>query len=115
MKSSAKETARKTRHARIRKVVQGTAERPRLVVFKSLKTTYAQLVDDQSRKTLLSASSPKAKKGTKTEKAKEVGKEIAAKAKEKSITKVVFDRNGYKYHGRVKAVAEGAREGGLQF
>lgn len=113
--SSAKETSRKIRHIRIRKIVKGTPDRPRLVVFKSLKATYAQLVDDKSKKTLLSASSLKAKKGTKTEKAKGAGAEVASKAKEKNITKVVFDRNGYKYHGRVKALAEGAREGGLQF
>jgi len=113
--SSAKEASRKIRHIRIRKIVKGTSDRPRLVVFKSLKATYAQLVDDNSKKTLLSASSLKTKKGTKTEKAKEAGTEVASKAKEKNITKVVFDRNGYKYHGRVKALAEGAREGGLQF
>lgn len=113
--SSAKETSRKIRHIRIRKIVKGTSDRPRLVVFKSLKATYAQLIDDKNKKTLLSASSSKAKKGTKTEKAKEAGTEIAKKAKEQNITKVVFDRNGYKYHGRVKALAEGAREGGLQF
>lgn len=113
--SQAKQAARLKRHARIRKIVRGSAERPRLVVFRSLNSIYAQLTDDDSRKILTSSSSLKIKKGTKTEKAKEVGKAIAEKAKEKKVTKVVFDRNGYRYHGRVKALAEGAREGGLEF
>jgi len=113
--SQAKQAARLKRHARIRKIVRGSEQRPRLVTYKSLNAIYAQLVDDDTRKVLMSTSSLKSKKGTKTEKAKEVGKEIAEKAKEKKITKVVFDRNGFKYHGRVKALAEGAREGGLEF
>jgi len=111
-----KDTARKIRHARIRKVVTGTAVRPRLVVFRSLKGIYAQLIDDVAAKTLLSESSLKMeKKGKKSDFSIEVGKSIAAKALEKGIKAVVFDRNGYKYHGRVKALADGAREGGLKF
>ncbi len=106
---------RQKRHAKIRKVVSGTADRPRLVVFRSLNEIYAQLIDDVAHKTLLFESSKKLDKGTKTEQGKQVGTSVAAKAKEKGITEVVFDRNGYKYHGRVKALADGAREGGLKF
>lgn len=112
---STKVLARLSRHARIRKTIKGSSSRPRLAIYRSLKAIHAQLVDDIARKTLLAESSLKIKKGTKTEKAKETGKALAAKAKEKSIKKVVFDRSGYKYHGRVKALAEGAREGGLKF
>lgn len=109
-------TLRKRRHAKIRKKVNGTATRPRLVVFRSLTHNYAQLVDDDKGVVLLSASDIKSKsKGTKIEKSKEIGLEIAKKAQEKKIEEVVFDRNGYKYHGRVKAIADGAREGGLKF
>lgn len=111
----AKDTPRKVRHARIRKVVKGTSSRPRLVVFRSLNGIYAQLIDDDARKTIFGVSSLKIKKGTKTEKAKEVGIETAKLATEKGIKEVVFDRGGYRYHGRVKAVADGAREGGLKF
>ncbi len=104
---------------RISKTIRGTAERPRLTVFRSNKEIYVQIVDDISNKTLLSVSS-KAKdiasqSGTKSEKAKTVGKAIAEKAKESGIETVVFDRNGYLYHGRVKTLAEAAREGGLKF
>ena len=113
--SNKKYTLRKKRHAKIRKTVSGTAARPRLVVFRSLSHNYAQLVDDDKGAVLASASDVKAKKGTKTEKAKEVGTEIAKIAQDKKITEVVFDRNGYKYHGRVKAIADAAREGGLKF
>lgn len=95
--------------------MSGSEVKPRLVVFRSLGHTYGQLVDDESGKTLVSASDMKTKKGTKTEKAMAVGKEIAEKAKSKGIETCVFDRNGFKYHGRVKALAEGAREGGLKF
>jgi large subunit ribosomal protein L18 len=102
------------RHLRVRKSVQGTTERPRLVVFRSLKHIYAQIVDDQSARTLMTVSSEKLE-GRKTEKSTEVGKLIASRAKEAGITQVVFDRAGYQYHGRVKAVADGAREGGLEF
>lgn len=113
--TTAKIEKRQRRHAKIRKVVKGTAARPRLVVFRSLKAIYAQLIDDTTHKTLLSESSVKLEKGKKTDKSKEVGILIAKKSAEKGITEVVFDRNGYKYHGRVKALADGAREGGLKF
>ncbi|MBT3704568.1 50S ribosomal protein L18 [Candidatus Peregrinibacteria bacterium] len=113
--SSEKEKARKARHNRVRSKVKGTAVRPRLVVFRSLKATYAQLVDDESGKTICSSSTLKVKKGPKQEQAKEVGLEIAKKATEQKIKEIVFDRGGYKYHGRVKQIAEGAREGGLKF
>jgi large subunit ribosomal protein L18 len=102
------------RHLRVRKKVRGTTERPRLVIFRSLKHIYAQLVDDVSQRTLMTVSDA-ALEGKKSEKSSEVGKRIAARAKEAGITQVVFDRAGYKYHGRVKAVADGAREGGLEF
>ncbi len=111
-----KDTLRQRRCAKIRKRISGTQDRPRLTVFRSLSHVYAQLVDDTKGKVLLGNSDIKIKvKGNKTEKAKNVGLEIAKLAKEKKIETVVFDRNGYKYHGRVKAVAEGAREGGLKF
>jgi large subunit ribosomal protein L18 len=103
------------RHLRVRKRVTGTAERPRLVVFRSLKHITAQLVDDVARRTLLTVSSTDIAEGKKTEKSLEVGKRVAARAKDAGITQVVFDRAGYQYHGRVKAVADGAREGGLEF
>jgi large subunit ribosomal protein L18 len=110
-----REAQRRRRHLRVRKKVSGTAERPRLVVFRSDKHVYAQLVDDDAGRTIATVSSLKVGAGKKTEKASEVGKQVAGIAKEKGITRVVFDRAGYKYHGRVKAVAEGAREGGLEF
>jgi large subunit ribosomal protein L18 len=104
---------------RIRRSLQGTAEKPRLSVFRSNKQIYAQLVDDLSGNTLASASSQVKgiveKKANKTEKAKLVGALIAERAKEAGIENVVFDRNGYLYHGRIKALAEGARENGLKF
>ena len=103
------------RHLRVRKAVQGTAARPRLVVYRSLKHITAQLVDDDAARTLATVTSTKVGEGKKSEKSLEVGKQIAVVAKEKGITKVVFDRGGYQYHGRVKAVADGAREGGLEF
>ncbi len=116
---SRKEFRRKRIKMRIRKVLTGTAECPRLSVFRSNKEIYVQLVDDLSGKTLLSASSKAkeiaAQKGTKTEKAVLVGKLIAERAAEHNITSVIFDRNGFLYHGRVKALAESAREGGLKF
>jgi len=110
-----KEELRKRRHHRIRAKISGTLAKPRLVVFRSLTNNYAQVVDDTTGKILASCSDMKAKTGTKVEKAKVVGAEIAKKAQELKITEVVFDRNGYKYHGRVKALADGAREGGLKF
>jgi large subunit ribosomal protein L18 len=102
---------------RIRKKIKGTAEKPRLCVFRSNAEIYAQLINDTNGHTLLSVSSLKLKdiKGTKSEVAKQVGVHVAKAAKEAGINQVVFDRNGYLYHGRVKALAEGAREGGLIF
>ena len=113
--AKSREQQRYRRHLRVRKKVTGTAARPRLVVFRSLKHITAQLVDDVSRRTLMTVSSTDIESGKKTEKSTEVGRRIAARAKDAGITKVVFDRAGYKYHGRVKAVADGAREGGLEF
>ena len=98
----------------IRKKFSGTTGRPRLTVFRSNSEIYAQIIDDTTQKTVVSVSSLK-EKGTKTEKAKAVGAAIAGKAKEANITSVVFDRNGFLYHGRVKALADAATENGLQF
>ena len=107
-------------HERIRKRMQGTAERPRLNVYRSLNHIYAQVIDDMSGQTLVSASTAEGKKedrrtGGNVAAAKSVGKSIAERAKAKGVTKVVFDRGGYLYHGRVKALADAAREAGLQF
>ena len=110
-----KEQQRGRRHNRIRSKIQGTAERPRLSVFRSLSNISAQLIDDSNGKVLVDSSSLKIKKGKKSEVATQVGAEIAKLAKTKKITACVFDRGGYLYHGRVKALAEAAREGGLQF
>ena len=110
-----REQQRNRRHLRVRKKVTGTSERPRLVVFRSLKHITAQLVDDTAGRTLMTVSSNDLLTGKKTQKSTEVGQRIAARAKAAGITKVVFDRAGYQYHGRVKAVADGAREGGLEF
>jgi large subunit ribosomal protein L18 len=110
--------ARERRHRRIRGKVAGTADRPRLAVFRSNKGIFAQLVDDASGRTIAGASwlgLAKSFKGNKVEQAGEVGKAVAAAAKKAGIDTVVFDRGGYLYHGRVKALAEGAREGGLKF
>jgi len=117
-KSMAKRDSRVKRALRIRKNIKGTAERPRLVVFKSLNHVYAQLVNDLERKTITGVSSQKGSvnaSGKKVEKAKAVGAAIAAKAKELGITKVVFDRSGYLYHGKIKALADSARKAGLEF
>ena len=103
------------RHKRVRTKVSGTAESPRLSVFRSNAAIYAQLINDEKGQVLLSASSLKMKKGKGIETSKQVGIEIAKLAKEKKISKCVFDRGGYLYHGRIKALAEGAREGGLNF
>jgi len=113
-KPQTREEYRRRRHFRVRKKVNGTAERPRLVIFRSLKHIYAQLVDDNAQKTILTVTDNEFS-GKKVEKSFEVGKQIAARAKDAGLTKVVFDRGGYLYHGRVKAVADGAREGGLEF
>jgi len=110
--------ARTRRHRRVRAKVRGSAERPRLVVFRSNRGIEAQLVDDDSGRTLASASHlalAKSFKGDKTEQAEEVGKALAAAAKKAGVGTCVFDRGGYLYHGRVKALADGAREGGLEF
>ena len=109
---------RRHRHKRVRGKVSGTPERPRLNVFRSETNIYAQIIDDTKGITLVSASSLEKSfecDGTKTDAAKKVGEVIAERAKAKGIDLVVFDRGGYLYHGRVKALAEGAREGGLQF
>lgn len=100
---------------RIRGKIQGTAERPRMTVFRSNKGIYVQLVDDLKGETLCAASSKGLEGGTKTEIAAKVGEAVAGKAKEKGIETVVFDRNGYLYHGRVKSLADAARKGGLKF
>lgn len=113
--------SRKKRHRVIRKSIQGTPERPRLNVFRSSKHIYAQLIDDTQMNTIVSSSTldknvvEKLEGLTKKEAAEIVGKDIAEKAKDAGIEKVVFDRGGYLYHGRVKALAEGARENGLKF
>ena len=118
-KSKDREVLRTRRHARVRRKVQGTAERPRLVVHRSSKNVSAQIADDIAGKVLLGVSTlaPELKDtdGTKKDLAKAAGKLIAEKAKAAGITKVVFDRGGYVYHGRIAAFAEGAREGGLEF
>ncbi|MFN3385456.1 MAG: 50S ribosomal protein L18 [Candidatus Thermochlorobacter sp.] len=112
---------RKKIKARVRSKVSGTAQKPRLSVYRSLNHIYAQLIDDENGRTLAAvtsnakAMSPLLKGKKKTEVSKEIGKAIAEKAKAIGITKVAFDRNGYRYHGRVRALAEGAREGGLEF
>jgi large subunit ribosomal protein L18 len=104
-------------HARIRQKLAGTAERPRLNVYRSLNHIYAQVIDDKKGETLVSASTleAKSKTGGNVAAAKEVGKAVAEKAVAKGITDVVFDRGGYLYHGRVKALADAAREAGLKF
>src|SRR5947209_19673450 len=110
--------ARARRHRRVRGKVAGTADRPRLAVFRSNRGIEAQLVDDLEGRTLAAASwlhLKKSFKGTKTEQAAEVGKLLAANAKKAGVERVVFDRAGYLYHGRVKALADAAREGGLKF
>jgi len=115
-----KDKIRRRIHERLRQRMNGSAERPRLNVYRSLNHIYAQVIDDGSGKTLAAASTVKGKKGSKTTggnvaSAKEVGKTIAQLAKEKGIKKVVFDRGGYLYHGRIKALADAAREAGLEF
>lgn len=116
-----KEHSRQRRHRRIRKQVQGTGAKPRLSVYKSLNNIYAQLIDDLSGKTILSAStlekeiSASIKHGGNVDAAKKVGATIARKALDKKITDVVFDRGGYRYHGCIKALADAAREQGLKF
>jgi large subunit ribosomal protein L18 len=115
-------TSREKRKARIRRKISGTAERPRLTVYKSLKHMYAQLIDDTAGRTLVSmGTTSKALKGEvgdadkKSDAAKKVGAALAKAAAEKGITRAVFDRNGFDYHGRIEAVAAGARDAGLEF
>ena len=113
--------ARKRRHIRVRKNLHGTPERPRLNVFRSITDIYVQVIDDENGQTLVSASSiDKQLRGkmsgkTKSEQARMVGEAVAQRAKDKGIKQVVFDRGGFRYQGRVKALADGAREGGLEF
>ena len=102
-------------HQRIRRKLAGTAERPRLNVYRSLNHIYAQVIDDQAGTTLVSASTIKMKSGGNVAAAKEIGKTIAELAREKGVKKVVFDRGGFLYHGRIKALADAAREAGLEF
>lgn len=121
MANKSRSVARIRRHARVRKHLAGTPERPRLNVFRSITDIYAQVVDDQSGHTLVAASSvdgelrKKMKGLNKTDQAKLVGQTVAERAKSKGITNVVFDRGGFRYMGRVKALADSARENGLQF
>jgi len=118
---SSKEVQRKRRHKRIRKKMKGTSARPRLVIRRSLRNIFVQVVDDEARKTILSFSTlskeakDEIKMKEKTEQSRIIGLLLANKCKDAGIETVVFDRSGYKYHGRVKALAEGAREGGLKF
>lgn len=111
-----KRIKRQIRHNRVRSKVSGSAQRPRLAVFKANQHIYAQVIDDAAGKTLIAASSLEVKaKGKKSDVAKEVGKIVATKALAKNIKTVKFDRGGFAYHGRIKALAEGARESGLEF
>ena len=115
-----KDKIRRRIHQRMRQRMSGTAERPRLNVYRSLNHIYAQVIDDSNGKTLVAASTVQGKKGSRktggnVANAKEIGKAIAQRAQEKGIKKVVFDRGGYLYHGRIKALAEAAREAGLEF
>ena len=119
IKKESRNSMRVIRHQRIRSKIFGTSEIPRLCVFRSNTSIYAQIIDDETKTTLCSASSLdkdlKIKNGSNVEAAKLVGEAIAKKAKDKKITKVVFDRGGYLYHGRVEALANAARENGLEF
>ncbi len=121
MANNSRSVARARRHTRVRKNLAGTSERPRLNVFRSLSGIYAQVIDDQTGRTIVSASSvdrdlrEKLKGMKKSEQAKMIGQAVAERAKDKGIQSVVFDRGGYRYIGRIKALADGAREGGLQF
>ncbi len=114
MQAQAKREARLRRHTRVRKKVRGTAERPRLAVYRSNRHIYAQLVDDREARTVASASDLEAAAGSKTDRAAAVGKVLAVQARAAGVDRVVFDRGGRLYHGRVRALAEGAREGGLE-
>jgi large subunit ribosomal protein L18 len=113
-RTSSKVTTRAKRHLRIRKRVLGSAERPRLSVLRSNRRVEVQLIDDAAGKTIVAATTPAGKTANR-ELAKQVGKDLATKASAQGISSVVFDRSGYLYHGRIAALAEGAREGGLKF
>ncbi len=118
--TNTKNSRRQSRHGRVRSKISGTSERPRIAVYKSNRFTYAQVIDDQTGKTLVSSSDYAGKKGKrakggKIDKALEIGQSLAAAMKQKGITEAVFDRGGFKYHGRVKALAEGLRTGGIKF
>jgi large subunit ribosomal protein L18 len=115
-KNKSRETGRIRRHARVREKIKGSAARPRLAVYRSLTQIYAQLIDDTAGKTLAAASSLDARdsKDKKSERAKAVGSALGDRAKKAGITEVVFDRGGYRYHGRVKALAEGVRAAGVK-
>ena len=119
MRNKSKQLHRISRHRRVRSMITGTKARPRVSVFRSNKHIFVQLIDDESRRTVISSkiiSSSKSKlKNDKSEKATEIGKVIAEKARMVGISEVVFDRGGYKYHGRVRALADGLRDGGLKF
>lgn len=121
MANKSRSVARSRRHSRVRKNLTGSVQRPRLNVFRSLSGIYAQVIDDQAGRTLASASTvdrdlrEKVKGLKKSEQAKLIGKTVAERAKDNGIESVVFDRGGYRYSGRIKALADGAREGGLQF
>ncbi|WP_149453457.1 50S ribosomal protein L18 [Pasteuria penetrans] len=118
MQEGSRNVRRKRRHLRVRKKVVGTAARPRLCVFRSSKNMYAQLINDEAGHTLAAASTLEAAGGGSSatvEAAREVGKRLAERATARGLTAAVFDRGGYQYHGRVRAIAEGAREGGLDF
>jgi len=110
-----KRVLRESKHKRVRKTIFGNMDRPRVAVFKSGQHIYAQIIDDLEGKTLAAESDLKVKAGTKKEKAMKVGESLAQKAVKAKITKVVFDRGGFAYHGRVASLAEGLRKGGLQF
>ncbi len=117
MNTSTKQSKRVSRHARVRSKIKGTSERPRVAVFKSNRNLFVQVIDDTLGKTLVSntvKAAAKKEKGSKTEKASAIGKTLAGQMKEKGITAAVFDRGGFKYHGRIKALAEGLREGGVK-
>ncbi|GAA4116672.1 50S ribosomal protein L18 [Enteractinococcus coprophilus] len=118
IKGKGKNAARRRRHARVRKRIHGTAARPRLVVNRSARHIFAQVIDDEAGVTLVSASTMEADlralDAEKTQKARKVGELIAQRAEDAGVTAVVFDRAGHKYHGRIAAVADGAREGGLK-
>ncbi len=115
-KHERREQVRRRRHRRVRRRVSGTAERPRLVVHRSLRNISAQVVDDDAGKTLFGMSSETIEaSGSKTDRARETGRQLGGRAREMGITRVVFDRGGNLYHGRVKALADGAREAGLEF